>query len=236
MHQLIARLSAEPMTRIVALGSANTERGAHSEGCHNWVDWLDVGLRDHFGPVHHTINSGVSGDTSSGMLERFDRDVALYQPHIVVITTGGNDCNPVNGIDPEQFAENLRELVRRVSALPACAALLQTYYSFDTEAVDDEPERARLFPLYMGVIRQVGATEGVALVDHLPRWELLRRQDLAGYRRLMRDPMHLNPLGNAVLGLDLLRWLGIAVSGETADRCAEGLEIQQQMDVLDARE
>lgn len=229
-HPLIARLACEPMTRIVALGSSNTEKGPHSEGCHNWVDWLDVGLNVHFGRLHQTVNAGLSGDTSVGMLERFDRDVALFQPHLVIVTTGGNDCNPVNGISPEAFARHLEELVRRVRALPGCAPLLQTYYSFDVAAMSEEAERARLFPTYMEVIRQVSAVEEVALVDHLPRWERLRRNDLVTYRRMMRDPMHLNPLGNMVFGLDLLRYLGVRVSGETEVRCREGLEIQHLLD------
>ncbi len=232
MKDLIARLATEPMTRIVALGASATERGPHSEGCHNWVGWLDVGLRERFGRVHHVINAGVSGDTTRGMLERFDRDVAHYRPHLVIITGGGNDCNPANGISVGQFAANLRELIGRTRALPECGALLQTYYAFDAEAMPDEPERARQFPAYMEAVRRTGAAEGVEVVDHLPRWERLQREDPAAYRRLMRDAMHLNPLGNMVFGLDLLRWLEVPISGESAARCVEGVSVQRRMDAL----
>ncbi len=232
MKDLIARLAAEPMTRIVALGASATERGPHSEGCHNWVGWLDVGLREHFGRVHHVINVGVSGDTTRGMLERFQRDVAHYRPHLVIISAGGNDCNPVNGISADEFADNLRELIRGAREISECEALLQTYYAFDAEAMPDEAERARQFPIYMEAVRRAGAAEGVEVVDHLPRWERLQQKAPEVYRRLMRDAMHLNPLGNMVFGLDLLRWLGAPICGESAARCSKGIAIQQQMDAI----
>ena len=234
MTNLTRRLASEPMTRIVALGSSNTERGAHGQGWHNWFDWLDVGLRERFGRVHHTINAGVSGETSRDMLARFDRDVALYRPHLVIITTGGNDCNPANELSLEEFGANLSELVRRVRRLDGCEALLQTYYSIDVAALTEEAERARQFAGYMQVVREVAAQDEAALVDHLARWERLRHADLAAYRCLMRDPMHLNPLGNMVFGLDLLRALGVPPVGEVATWCEPGLAVQARLDVLAA--
>ncbi|MBN1459075.1 MAG: SGNH/GDSL hydrolase family protein, partial [Armatimonadetes bacterium] len=119
------------MTRVVALGSSNTELAYHSEGRHNWFGWLEVGLRDRFGRVHHAINAGVSGETSRDMLGRFDRDVAHYRPHVVIITTGGNDCDPVHDLSRNEFEVNLRELVARCRALADCEVILQTYYAID---------------------------------------------------------------------------------------------------------
>jgi hypothetical protein len=100
----------------------------------------------------------------------------------------------------------------------------------------DERERAQLFPVYMAAVRQVAADESVALFDHLVRWERLRLCRPATYGKLMRDAMHVNPLGNMVLGLDVLRQFGVRVTGETAELCAEGMAVQQQLDELDCTE
>jgi lysophospholipase L1-like esterase len=236
MNRIIRRLETEPMTRIVALGSSNTAKGYHCAGQYNWFDWLDVGLSQHYGRVHHTVNAGVSGQTTRDLLARFERDVALYQPHVVIITVGGNDCNPDQQIDIDEFRANLTELVARSEALENCVAILQTYYAIDVEQMPDEPERARTFAAYMQAIGQVAETARCLLYDHFTRWERLRKADVDAYRRLMRDPMHLSPLGNMVLGLDDVRYFGAAVVDEIADVCTEGLHLQKVLDALGRRE
>jgi len=232
LTRIIRRLETESITRIVALGSSNTELAHHSEGHHNWFGWLDVGLRDRFGRVHHAINAGVSGETSRDMLARFERDVAHYRPHIVIITTGGNDCSPEHDLSRDEFEGNLRTLTARCRAIDDCLVVMQTYYSFDLAAMADEPVRARRFPEYMESVREVAGDSGAILFDHLVRWERLRLQNHTTYRALMRDPMHLNPLGNMVLGLDALRHFGVEVIGETAEQCAKAIEVQVLMDEL----
>ena len=235
MNRIIRRLETEPMTRIVALGSSNTARGYHCAGQYNWFDWLDVGLSQHYGRVHHTINAGVSGQTTRDLLPRFERDVAHYQPHVVIITVGGNDCNPDQRISIDGFCANLTELVARSEAIESCVAILQTYYAIDVERMDDEPERTKAFAAYMQVIGQVAEAIRCPLCDHFTRWERLRKADVDTYRRLMRDPMHLSPLGNMVLGLEDVRFFGAAVVDEIADVCAEGLRLGKLLDALGER-
>jgi lysophospholipase L1-like esterase len=184
--------------------------------------------------MHHTINAGISGQTARQCLARFDRDVALYQPHVVIITVGGNDCNPVNNVSLDQFGKDLTEVVSRSTALGECVAILQTYYSFDMDAMPpDEQGRAAQFPQYMQTVRDVAAAMRSPLIDHLTRWERLRKTDVETYRELMRDPMHLSPLGNMVFGLDLIRFFGADVFDEIRDNCSEGLALQQQLDALE---
>jgi len=237
VESIVARLRAEPMTRIVALGSSNTELAYHCEGRHNWFDWLEVGLRDQYGRVHQAINAGVSGETSREMLGRFERDVALHQPHVLIVTVGGNDCSPANDVSEDEFRGNLRELVGSARGLRECQPILQTYYSFDVEKMQEqpypEPEQAVRFPGYMEVVREVAAREEVVLFDHLVRWERLRLAKPEIYRRLMRDTLHVNPRGNMVIGLEVLRRFGAKVAGETAGRCAEGLQVQRMLDELE---
>ena len=84
IETILKRLEAGVKTRFVVFGSSNTERCIH--GLH-WFDWLDLGLKQTYGRVHHCINAGLGGDTTEGLLVRFDEDVALYQPHVVFVTT-----------------------------------------------------------------------------------------------------------------------------------------------------
>ncbi|MBN1808683.1 MAG: SGNH/GDSL hydrolase family protein [Planctomycetes bacterium] len=234
MKRVVERLLTEPMTRIVALGSSNTERAYHCQGAHNWFDWLEVGIRGHYGRRHIMVNAGVSGQTTDQLLERFDRDVATFAPDAVIVTAGGNDSNPQRDVPPERFRGNLQTLADRIGGLADCAAIFQTYYSFDVEHFGaEEAGWAENFPVYMQIVRETAAAAGIPLVDHLPRWENLRMNEVETFRRMMRDTRHVNPLGNMVIGLDVLRRFGARVQGELEDFCAEGLAIQRQMDKLE---
>jgi len=226
IEAILNRLQTSPRTRFVAFGSSNTDRRIH--GLH-WFDWLDLGIKQTYGRVHHTINAGLGGDTTRGLLQRFDRDVALYQPHVVFVTIGGNDANPPSGIDDGEYRNSLLELGRRICALGA-APVFQTYYSADVERMD--PEHGAAFLRFMDIVRDIATETGAILVDHHQRWEPLRIQHVDKYRRLMIDPLHVNPLGNMLIGLDLLRVFGLRLGDAELHHCAEGLRYQRLLDDL----
>ena len=227
----VARLSSQPMTRIVAFGSSNTERAGHSDGRCNWFDWLDLAVRQRHGRVHHAINAGVCGETTRQLLGRFDRDVAHYAPHVVLVTIGGNDSNPAHAMAAVEFRANLGRLVERLQGLPDCAPVLQTYYACDLERMD--PVHSDRFTRYMRIVRELGAETRTPVVDHLARWERLRRTDVEAYRRLMRDPMHVTPVGNLLWGLDLARALGVSLAADAVPGLAEGFAAQTRLDALE---
>ncbi len=232
-HQLIQRFRTEPLTRIVAFGSSNTERAEHCEGAHNWFDWLDVGLRHRYGRVHHCINVGISGETTRELLGRLERDVAFYEPHAVIVTIGGNDSNPERNMSAEEFRANLEEITARLLALPTCVPVLQTYYSFNGERLD--AMHAAHFLDFMQIVREVADMKSVPLLDNLPRWELLRAHDVEAFRDLMRDPCHVNALGHAVWGLDVCRMFGAPLNALAVPALAGAVKIQRQLDQLSAK-
>jgi lysophospholipase L1-like esterase len=61
------------------------------------------------------INSGISGDTSRDGLARLDWSVLSYEPDLVTINFGINDC--VLGLGLEEFEMNFVEMLRRIRAL-----------------------------------------------------------------------------------------------------------------------
>jgi lysophospholipase L1-like esterase len=237
MTWIVERFKSQPMTRIVAVGSSNTAKGYHCDGQYNWVDWLDVGLSQWWGRKHITINAGVSGQTCRQCLDRFDRDVALFQPNVVIVTVGGNDAHPTNRISPEQFRKDLGEMVERIEASRQCVAVLQTYYSFDIERmVGKEQGRAEHFARYMQIVREVARAKGVPLIDHLARWERLRASDPKTYRACMRDLLHLSPLGHQVFGLDELRFLEAGLDKNLKEMCQPAYALQETLDRLEREE
>ena len=226
IHTIIERLTTQPRTRFVALGSSNTERRIH--GLH-WFDWLDLGLAQTYGRRHHFINVGVGGDTTCDLLTRFDDDVARYHPHVVFVTIGGNDAKPDSGIDAAAFEANLRTLEQMICDLGAIP-VLQTYYAADIEGLS--PEHSARFLDFMAIVRRVAMETVAPQIDHHRRWEPLRLQHLELYRELMQDPLHVNPLGNMLMGLDLIRAFGAQLAEEQELVCTRGRLFQKILDAL----
>jgi hypothetical protein len=52
----------------------------------------------------------------------------------------------------------------------------------------------------------------------------------------MRDYLHLNPVGNAVIGLDLARALDLPIPDENLPWIAAGVFAQKTMDLLESME
>ncbi len=82
---------------IVAIGDSITQADTHwtVQGYKNtiqggWVNRLRSILNEYFPDEYEVINKGINGDTALGVLRRFDRDVILLQPDIVIISIGTN--------------------------------------------------------------------------------------------------------------------------------------------------
>ena len=188
---------------VVLFGASNTER--YMPVLH-WGDVLETGLRMKFGRKFHIINSGICGNNTRDALARFDRDVAAFHPDAVIVTLGGNDCNPKpeKFVPGDEFGANLDAIVARVRALGALP-ILQTYYKMDLEAMD--PARARDFLAKMELVRQAAERNRVFLVDQYRLFECIPEETLR--YKLLLNPMHVNESGNILIGIFLLRHFGI---------------------------
>ncbi len=69
------------------------------------------------GTLAFVVNAGVNGDSTDGMLKRFERDVAVERPDVVVIWGGLNDLG--TGRRPDYVLENLFKLYEATRALDA---------------------------------------------------------------------------------------------------------------------
>lgn len=219
-------LEKHEFIRVVAFGASNTQR--YLPGTH-WFDYVEMGFKNQYGGgCGHFVNSGISGNTTSDLLNRFDRELAFYKPDLVIMTIGGNDCNPAKNIDAAQFRANLLELSNKIKALGS-DLLIQTYYACDLEMINPA-ERADLMVKYMQIVREFAVSENLMLNDNDLRWARLRDNDIDTYRLLMLNSMHVNDLGNQLIGLDLLRKLQVPLRDDFRTQCAPGLLAQALMD------
>lgn len=194
---IVERFTQLDHFRFVVFGASNTERYMP---CLHWSDVLEVALRYRFGRKFQMVNSGISGNNTREALDRFDQDVAFFKPACVVITFGGNDCNPnpPKWVGFEQFEKNMVTIVRKVRDLGAIP-VLQTYYAVDHSEMD--PRRADAFDENMLIIKKVARDENVHLVNQ----NALCEKAGASYLRhkLLLNAMHVNQFGNTLIGVEL---------------------------------
>ncbi len=238
--RIFQRIDEGAHVHVLALGSSNTEHfmvGAH------WFDYVNMGLmhkyrrwtsdRSSVDNPALCLNAGTSNNTTSELLARFDRDVAPFRPDLVILTCGINDANPNRNVSQKQFRDNLVELRARVNALGG-DVLFQTYYSCDAEELaKTRPDWLANYEPYTNIVREVA---GDYLNDNFTRWERLRKYDIKAYRLLMRDSLHLNPEGNAVIGLDLVRLLDLVLPDENLPWIRGGVFARDCMDLLEQLE
>ena len=108
------------------------------------------------------INSGISGDTTLDGLARLDWAVLSYEPDLVTINFGINDC--VLGMGLDEFEMNLVEIVRRIRAGPDSEILLLSSQPLETPPYD------KIVQDYYQTVERVAKEMDVGFVDVYGAW------------------------------------------------------------------
>jgi len=189
------KLNPQKPIRVVAFGSSNTELHWHSLGYFNWFSWLSSAMREWIGRHITTINSGIGGETSKDLLKRIDRDVLSFKPDLVIITIGGNDT--WKGITIQEYQNFLTHTVEKIKNIKAIP-VLQTYYCLLYNQIDNV---FQLFPQIVEVNRNLSNEMKIPLIDQYKYFSPFYENDPNTYSGLMLDGLHVNPIGNAIMGI-----------------------------------
>ena len=143
-----------------------------------WVALLAQRLQAQ-GYGYQIVNASVSGETTSGGLERLPRALQLHQPGTVILELGANDG--LRGLPVSETRENLARMVRLSQAAGARVVLVgmripPNYGPRYTEAF------ARMFP-------------ELANQYHLPLVPFLLEKVALDPTRMQQDGMHPNARG-----------------------------------------
>jgi acyl-CoA thioesterase-1 len=143
-----------------------------------WVALLAQRLQAQ-GYGYQIVNASVSGETTSGGLERLPRALQLHQPGTVILELGANDG--LRGLPVDETRENLAHMVRLSQTAGARVLLVgmripPNYGPRYTEAF------ARMFP-------------ELANQYHLPLVPFLLEKVALDPTRMQQDGMHPNARG-----------------------------------------
>ena len=142
------------------------------------------------------INSGISGDTTLDGLSRLDWAVLSYEPDLVTINFGINDC--VLGLGLEEFEMNLVEMVRRIRAGPGSEVLLLTSQLLETPPYD------RLVLDYYQAIERVAREMDVGFVDVHGAWMRRVEQGTPLSSLILPGLDHPNEAGYRIIAEELM--------------------------------
>jgi acyl-CoA thioesterase I len=145
---------------IVAFGDSITAGYAVRRGFPSF--WKEMLSKKYPDAEVELINAGVSGDTSMDGLARLDYAVLSYEPDLVTINFGINDC--VLGFGQEEFEANFVEMVRRIRAGPNSEILLLSSQPLETPPYD------LLVRDYYWAIERVAKQMNVGFVDIYGAW------------------------------------------------------------------
>jgi acyl-CoA thioesterase I len=167
---------ASDQTILVLGDSLSAALGIRPE--QGWVALLAQRLQAQ-GYGYQIVNASVSGETTSGGLERLPRALQLHQPGTVILELGANDG--LRGLPVSETRENLARMVRLSQAAGARVLLVgmripPNYGPRYTEAF------ARMFP-------------ELANQYHLPLVPFLLEKVALDPTRMQQDGMHPNARG-----------------------------------------
>ncbi|NLF19761.1 MAG: SGNH/GDSL hydrolase family protein [Lentisphaerae bacterium] len=214
-------LLPQPYLQVVLFGASLTWSMRAPYG-QRYADCLEQALRARLGGaiVVDVAACGAGGNTAREALPRLDRDVAAYQPDVVVVSLGANDCGrEEKAVFEKAYVEVLQALAERTAALVVCET---------TPVLDEEwhAYRDRDFAKAAGginrhieaftheYVRRTVAARGLILHDRFRIYHDALAADPGVRERLIRrDGVHLTEAGNAFFAETLAERITAALPG-----------------------
>ena len=190
LHALVADKKKNILWVIT--GDSITHGCMHTHGIRSypehWMEFVKWELRRTDDIV---VNSGISGEITTGTLNKFDWRVGQFKPQVVSINLGMNDVVKMGPAKLQEYKKNLETLVEKVRKLKAIPILQIT-----SPTINMTDARAQNLEQFWKAIYEVAQEKKVLLVDHGSHWKTFASEP-AVRKSWMNDAIHPNGKGHA---------------------------------------
>ncbi len=182
----------KPLT-VVAIGSSSTAGAGASSPGQSYPSVMEAALALRLPQMRiNVVNKGLNGDNGRGMVERFERDVVPFRPHLVIWQVGANTV--LREEDPTAIADILREGIRRLKEAGADVLLMDLQYA---PRMLREPDHRQMLDL----LADIAGEERVGLFrrfDIMRHW--IESKRMSNAEMISPDGLHLNDLSYGCVG------------------------------------
>jgi acyl-CoA thioesterase I len=191
---------------IVAIGASITQAGGYLRD-------VDAVLAQQYPElkIPKVINKGISGQKSGDLVGRFDRDVLKLKPAFVTINVGINDV--WHCLNKPHDPKNLTAYRKNIAALVDQAQKAGIRVILLTPAIigeDPNSEGNKRLAAYVEAEKRIAAEKKCQVVDFRSIFLMALKKKPAGRKNwLTTDGVHMNPPGDAIMAIGLLRALGV---------------------------
>lgn len=206
----------ENFDRIVFAGDSVTDMGSQQpvgEGLFENVGQGYVRIVENMLAVYYpelflrVTNSGISGNTSRDLLERFDRDVVDLNPDWVSICIGINDVwrqfdSPAiidSHVLPDEYEKNVEEMILKVMDKVKGIFILSPYI---IEPIREDWVRKRMDE-YVTICKKLADKHGCRFVDFQKMYEDYCRIRHSSF--IAWDRIHPNKIGSTLMAKTFLK-------------------------------
>ena len=192
--------------RWLLTGDSITHGAKHTHGYRSYPEIFQERLRWELGrPRDIAINTGMSGHTTTHILNDFEWRVSQFKPVMVSIMIGTNDCSKPD-MSETLYRSNLNAIVEKIRDLGAIPVL----HTPNPIIIEKAPERKTL-PDYIPVIRDIAKIHDTLLVDNYAYWEEAAKQksQTMVFREWLNDPLHPNQTGHQEIAMLMFKTLDV---------------------------
>lgn len=204
LDNITAKLKNGQTVTLATFGDSITWPCFHTDYRQNYITFAVDALRLAYPRADiRIVHAGNMGTTGRGLNKtRFERYVLAYQPDLVFIMFGMNDCTGGKN-KLELFTDQLTRLIQKTSDSGATPVICT-----QNEILYDSPsgKTRKSLPLYMARALEVARHEKVTAVDCFADWSPLKshRDDLIAR---LNDSIHPNHAGHRLMASSLLKTL-----------------------------
>ncbi len=197
-----AEIAVKGDEKIAFLGDSITQQGAG--GPSGYVRLVISGLEAN-GIKAEAIPAGIGGHKSNDMLARVDKDVIDKKPNWMTLSCGVNDVwHGERGVPLDQYKTNITQIVEKAQAAGIKPVLLTS-----TMIGEDQPNaNNQKLTAYNDFLKALAAEKNLPIADLNAMMQEQVKTPHKG-NLLTGDGVHMNPLGNQMMAVGVLKAFGL---------------------------